>query len=335
MTKACPQCGSPHNRRRFCSDLCRRAYWKENPQDRKMYPKICRGCGAWFYASRENREYHSLPCRNRATARVYVADLKKIKPTIVWSCGGGVDSTAIAVLILRGNIPKPDMVLMTDVGWEPETTWNHVKGVLMPAMERAGIPFHLIRTEDYCDPVLFDPQGRLTIPAYRYDEDGNIVRLRTFCSGQWKLQVGRRWMRAQGIERCVNWIGIAADEKQRVRQSGLFWLENAYPLAGSVDPDVELTRDECLDLIEAHGWPEPPRTSCVMCPQKDRAGWRFLQKHSPMDWERAVMIDEYIRGLMPGTYLHRSMAPLRNIESKTKQLTAKYIGIDKCAICHE
>jgi hypothetical protein len=50
--------------------------------------------------------------------------------TEVWSCGGGTQSGAIAVLIAQGRLPKPDIAFMTNTGRERSSTWPFVDGFI-------------------------------------------------------------------------------------------------------------------------------------------------------------------------------------------------------------
>lgn len=38
----------------------------------------------------------------------------------LWSCGGGTQSAAIAALIVRGDLPKPDLSIIVDTERERE-----------------------------------------------------------------------------------------------------------------------------------------------------------------------------------------------------------------------
>ena len=46
-------------------------------------------------------------------------------PAQVWSCGGGTQSAAIAALIVRGDLPKPDYAYMVDTGRERTATIDY------------------------------------------------------------------------------------------------------------------------------------------------------------------------------------------------------------------
>jgi hypothetical protein len=60
------------------------------------------------------------------------------------------------------------------------------------------------------------------------------------------------------------------------------------------------------------GLPEPPKSSCWMCPHHSNAHWRDLRDNWPEDWEQAVMLEREIsaRDQKGGVFLHRSLLPL-------------------------
>ncbi len=64
--------------------------------------------------------------------------------TTVWSYGGGTQSAAIAVLVLTGQLPKPDYVVMADTSREVTETWNYLRDVVQPELTRFGCPVEVI-----------------------------------------------------------------------------------------------------------------------------------------------------------------------------------------------
>ena len=52
--------------------------------------------------------------------------------TQIWSCGGGVQSTAIAALIIRGHLPTPDLAVIADTERELSTTWEYLEKYTAP-----------------------------------------------------------------------------------------------------------------------------------------------------------------------------------------------------------
>ncbi len=237
--------------------------------------------------------------RNKARA----ADDGTPRP-IAWACGGGVDSTAIAALICRGELPPPAYAWIVDVGYEPSSTWSHVRGVLIPELSRVGVTLHVLRTVDYLANPLVE-YGHCVLPAYRRCPDGHLAKLGTHCTGKWKAKVARRWLRSQGAATIEQWIGIAADEERRVRPSRYAWIRLRYPLV-----DRGLGRGACVALIQREGWAVPERTSCVVCPQHSSGEWRRLAARYPQDFARAVAYEREIQRQCPDIYLHRSGRPL-------------------------
>ncbi len=271
---------------------------------------LCAKCKKPFMSARRARQYCSYTCSNAVTAVAREAAKLKGKPTTVWSCGGGVQSTAVAVLIEQGKLPKPDYALITDNGWEKSSTWEYVNEHLSPRLEAFGVRLHIVKSADYVDTSLLDHGDYVRIPAYHLSE-GKVGKLKTICSGLWKGKVARKWMREQGIKRADNWLGMSIDEQRRARPSTLKWVQLRYPLI-----DLGINREDCLWLINDAGWPRPPRTSCYLCPQQDDASWLRLQTQYPDDWERAVEAERAIQKQRPDIYLHNSAVPLSDVEFK-------------------
>ena len=249
--------------------------------------------------------FASRACANKATGETLrrKAAEDERRP-IAWACGGGVDSTAIAALIYRGDLPPPDYAWIVDVGYEPHTTWNYVERVLQPKLAERGVTLHVIRTVDYVDNDLIQ-NGFVKIPAYRRLPGGVIQKLHTHCSAGWKARVAERWLREQGVKRIEQWIGIAADESRRVRSSRRAWVRLRYPLV-----ELGLTRADCSHLIGATGWPLPERTSCYLCPHRSIGDWRRLAARNAEDFQKAMDVERAIQKTNPDVFLHPHARPL-------------------------
>src|SRR3990172_4188792 len=108
---------------------------------------ICLNCGETFRTNRRARLYCSYRCSNKGNADKRMEG----KVATVWSCGGGVQSTAIAALICAGKLPKPDYSIITDVGYEKSATFEYVKGHMIPRLAEAGVVLNIVKTTDYAD----------------------------------------------------------------------------------------------------------------------------------------------------------------------------------------
>lgn len=239
--------------------------------------------------------------------RVRLVDSMSDDRTQIWSCGGGVQSTALAVMILRGEIPAPDLALIVDTTRERSSTWSYLERYTAPALREAGVTLERVSAADYANTDIFEGAARrLLLPAYTSDTSERGGKLTNQCSSRWKRRVAQRWARAQGVKRAAVWIGISTDEMTRRRLSTEKWWVFRYPLI-----DTRISRAECYAKIRRHGWPEPPKSSCWMCPHMKPAEWRGL---SADDWASALALDEEMRRTKPNAYLTRDMLPLAEID---------------------
>lgn len=275
-----------------------------------MYTKYCKECGVEFQTNRKPREYCSKTCSNKVIAINREKAKEENKVFAVWSCGGGVQSTCIAVLIEQGKLPKPDLSIMIDTGYEKESTMNYVKGVTIPRLAKVGVTLNIVKTTDYYDNDLFDRQGHLVLPAFKL-LDGRTIKYNTHCNNKWKQKVTKKWLRGKGVERAEGWIGISSEESDRQHIAETKWYTNRYPLI-----ELGISREDCLSIIEKAGWSRPPRTSCYMCPLQADAEWKKMREEEPEDFEQACRLDEYLRTKEKDVYIYRKLIPLRKVEFK-------------------
>lgn len=248
------------------------------------------------------------------------------------SLGAGVQSTTLALLAVDGTLPKPDVAIFADTGWEPKAVYAHLAR-LEPVLEAAGIPVHRVERGDIREDVL---AGRdyINMPVFVAAKDGGAAPLTRQCTGDYKLDPIVRWLkRALGAKvsksgavlpppagsSAVQWIGFSKDEIGRVKPSRYPWITNVYPLLdlpGGADGRPGWTRADCRRHLDAAGWGETPRSACIGCPLHGNKSWRNLRDNSPEEWADAVAFDEALRTdprVRSGAgvpYLHRSLLPL-------------------------
>jgi hypothetical protein len=232
----------------------------------------------------------------------------------VWSCGGGTQSGAIATLIGEGKLPKPDYAFMTDTGRERASTWPFVEGYIRPQLRRANVDLHIIQATDYgakLDIIYTAENGKETLILPGFTTVAGFGKLSPFCSGKWKRDVGERWIRAQGIERARNWIGISRDEPRRIKAPHRAWLDLWYPLVF----EVPMTRERCRELIRSNGWTDQiPHSACYMCPNHADSEWVDMKQNWPADFDAACRLEEEARIKDPHFYLHPSCVPLAQVD---------------------
>lgn len=261
----------------------------------------CSYCGGEIIGARKGQIYCGYSCSNRAKqyhTRQYDHDVT------VWSCGGGVQSTAIAVLIHQGIIPKPGFSVMVDVGRERQSTWEYVYKWIVPKMEEVGVELKILKTTDYTDTDLFN-NGCFVLPANRLCDNGKRYKMRTMCNEKWKVRVTRNYIRSHGVKSYTNLLGISVDEKRRTRESDKKYIKYSYPLI-----DLGLTRYGCMTMINDYGWEIPPHTHCWCCPNASNDEWFDLKINYPDDFRKAVELEREVRRQDPSIFLHCSLKPL-------------------------
>ncbi|HEY4087558.1 MAG TPA: hypothetical protein VGM43_16575 [Bryobacteraceae bacterium] len=233
------------------------------------------------------------------------------KPTEVWSCGGGTQSGAIAVLVGDGKLPRPDICFMTDTGREKSGTWPFVNGFIRPQLARVGCELEVVKAESFGSISLFASDGEtILLPGYT-SYSGSLGKLQTWCSARWKTDICERYLRSRGVERARNWIGISVDEVRRVRKQHRPWLELWYPLIFQ----VRMSRAQCVELIRASGWLGPiPHSACKMCPNMRDDEWLDMQQNYPSDFAEACQIEAEVRQLDPHFWLHPACIPLASVD---------------------
>lgn len=231
----------------------------------------------------------------------------------LWSSGGGTQSTAIAALLCMGKLSAPDKSIIVDTERESYETWEYLDKYVNPALIEHGIELHRVSKSQYATVDLYRNDD-LLIPAFT-DENGSVGKLPTYCSNEWKKRVVRRWASEQcGKDAVFNvWIGFSTDEPKRLYQEVGKW-QPRYPLF-----EMGMSRGDCYAAVKRMGWPEPPKSSCWMCPNRSHAAWMDMKNNRPEDWNKAVEFEKEIRVRDDAVYLHRSGITLPDVPEKNEQ----------------
>lgn len=250
------------------------------------------------------------------------------KPLNILCLGAGVQSTVLALMIEKGELPKVDAAIFADTGGEPKQVMEHLNWIesqlsypVYRVMEKEGLTAAIYKSAKDKTTRVGSP------PFYMRGEKTKVGKLWRVCTAEYKIKPVifkirellrlRKGERAGKHIRAIQWFGISYDELQRMKDSQHKWLENYYPLI-----ELKMTRQDCLNWMEKHGYPEPPRSACTYCPYHSDTYWQRMKDEDPDSWTDAVEIDRTIRGGIKGTrnelYLHRSLIPLDEVEFKTE-----------------
>jgi len=237
----------------------------------------------------------------------------------VFSTGGGTQSTAISALIIQGRLSKPDLIVIADTGREMPTTWQYLDDVVRPALKGIGLDVHRVMASEWASESarnIFHSSGSLMVPAFS-DINGKPSKLSAFCSGEWKGRCIDRWIRSKtGATRSEwkKWIGFSFDETNRVLRMQRGKEYKAGLIRLPLVHDVPTKREAAIKIVEAMGWPTPPRSRCWMCPNQSDYEWAEVNQNFPQLFSDAIGLDESIRERDPHAYLHSSIKPLKNAD---------------------
>lgn len=212
-----------------------------------------------------------------------------MRPTHVFSSGGGVQSAACLVLSAQGRIPYRTHIFANvgDHAEDPRTI-AYVRHVLRPYAAAHGIEWVEVqrRRRDGTPVDLYDdlqrPTRAINIPVRMSNgSPGNRN-----CTTEWKIKPIARWIK-QNAPGCTLGKGISTDEPHRAtpaRESDCYI--SAYPLI-----ELGLSRSDCLRVVSDAGLPQPPKSSCWFCPYKTGHQWSMMRSERPELFQRAAALE--------------------------------------------
>jgi 3'-phosphoadenosine 5'-phosphosulfate sulfotransferase (PAPS reductase)/FAD synthetase len=195
------------------------------------------------------------------------------------SYGGGVQSTAMLLMIRDGLLPKPDAVIFSDTGSERKETMELIESKVKPLCESMDLPFHIVESH----------LGRLD-DYYRSRNAIPIIGTR-HCTAKFKIRPIRRFVRTivgngRGKLLAECWLGITTDESHRESVSDVKWMANRFPLL-----EKNLSRNDCLDYLKDNGL-EVIKSGCFMCPYQSGDEWLDIRDNFPDLWNRALTLED-------------------------------------------
>lgn len=239
----------------------------------------------------------------------------------VLSLGAGVQSSTLALMIAKGVVPMVDCAIFADTQWEPRAVYDWLTWL------EGQLPFFVHHVtqgnlrQNILDAVNTTGQRFATVPWFTINPDGSHGMGRRQCTSEYKLMPIRLKKREllgyKARERIPHGnietlIGISTDEAYRMKPSRDSWDKNVWPLI-----DMRMSRQDCLNWMEANGYPAPPKSSCLGCPYHSDDQWREV-KADAAAWDDVLEVDEAIR-IAPGKicatqFMHADRKPLAEID---------------------
>jgi len=231
-------------------------------------------------------------------------------PLQVLSFGGGVQSTAMLLMVHEGILPKPDVVMFADTGSELPETLEHIEKNAIPFVEKIlEIPFIICRS--HRAPLHKDYMRLKALP---------MIGIRS-CTGNFKIDPQRREIRkivgnGRGKLLAQCWMGITTDEAKRKPKTKdprePKWIEKTYPLLDL----VPTSREECERINANHNW-DVIKSGCWCCPYSGSAHWKNLRDQHPDLFAIALEMERIKNEHRPGKwglFRERPLADLDTIE---------------------
>ena len=249
---------------------------------------------------------------------------------IFLSLGAGVQSTVMALLADENRFgEKPDYAIFADTGWEPVAVYEHLEWL----KTQLSYPVVTVSAGNIRSDSLtgIEKQSRFaSMPLFL--KDGGMGRRQ--CTFDYKIQPIRkgirRLLKVKARERIkeshIQWLGISTDEIQRMKDSGMKWLVNQWPLI-----DIRMSRDDCLAWFARH-YPDRQliKSACVACPYKNNHEWNQLTAD---EFKQAVEFDNAMRNhskMRLEQYVHRDRKPLSEVDLSRPEDHGQISFLDEC-----
>jgi hypothetical protein len=236
------------------------------------------------------------------------------------SLGAGVQSTAMLLMSCRGNLPKADLAIFADTGWEPKAVYTHLDW----PKSQSTIPIHIVNNGSLKDDLIKNIEGGsrfASAPFHLINEKGGSGMLRRQCTREYKLQPIYKFIRSNFKvnfkKPCNMWIGISLDEAIRMKPAKPKYAVNTFPLI-----EKQMRREDCIKWLLRHDYPLPVKSSCIICPYHSNTYWLDTKRNRPEEWQEAVKIDKQIRKLprIKGeVFLHSQKIPLDKVDLNETQ----------------
>ena len=254
----------------------------------------------------------------------------------VLSLGAGVQSSTLALMIEKGQVPMVDAAIFADVKGEPKAVYTHLDWL----EKQLSYPVYRVTWRNLKQDILDAGGGKykaFTAPFFtKHPITGKKKMLRRQCTFMYKINpVGQKVRGLLGLKkgekrkkdtRVEMLMGISKDEVFRMKTNRIPYITNMYPLV-----EMNITRSNCLEWMSKYGYPKPPRSACTFCPYHSNEEWIEIKKNKE-EWSEVVAMDKAIRHqerhkdkfknskeVLDELYLHRDGIPIDEVDLDKKK----------------
>jgi hypothetical protein len=243
------------------------------------------------------------------------------------SLGAGVQSSTMALMAARGDIPgpRPDAAVFADTGWEPKAVYDWLEKL----KDWLPFPIHIVSAGNLREDLMNGGSARagafVTVPYYLRHLNGKHGIGRRQCTSHYKVEPIRKKerellgkgprdrIRPGAVEK---WIGISLDEIIRATPSKVAFEFNRHPLL-----EARMTRNDCVRWLQERQYPVPPKSACLGCPFHTNEAWRSV-KSDPAAWADVIEVDRAIRRPVNHSgeqFMHASRKPIDEVDLSTAE----------------
>lgn len=193
----------------------------------------------------------------------------------ILSFGGGLQTTAMAVMVAKGELQIDEAIFSDTGGEKPETYWyidNYIKSLL----KEANVPFVTVRNEK--------TKGQLDLYhwLWKFGQIPPVHGLR-LCSIKFKREAIERYI---GDVENITMIGFSLDEAYRAEKNKRFKKNVIHPLI-----ERRITALDCHKIIADYGLPQPLKSSCYYCPFQHPTEWNWLKNNHHDLFQKALELE--------------------------------------------
>ena len=245
----------------------------------------------------------------------------------ILSLGAGVQSSTLALMINKGEVPMVDAAIFADTGGEPKAVYEWLEWLT----KQLSYPVYIVSKGNLREDMINAIDGKykfLSVPLYtKNPETGKKGLLRRQCTADYKIfPINKKMRELLGLEKGEKrkkgtsvemLMGISLDEIYRVKPNRIKYITNVYPLI-----DLKKSRKDCMEWMEKNKYPKPPRSACTFCPFHSNEEWRKVRENKE-EWDKVVELDKYIRkGTFRNTdeiFLHKDRLPIDQVNLEDKK----------------
>ena len=198
--------------------------------------------------------------------------------TAVLSYGGGVNSTALA-LLLKEKGEQFEMIF-ADTGAEYPETLAYVKYFEKAAWIRIQVVrVGQVENVDCSQRGLIDYCNHHRILPFRRPR---------WCTEKFKIRPLHECL--DEWDATLQYVGFDAGEPQRAENLKQTYCEVRFPLI-----EEGIDRKACVEIIKSHGLDVPKKSGCYICPFQRGAQWKELFHNHLKLWNEAVELEQRVR----------------------------------------